>query len=254
MISPASPSPAAQPARFALAFAVLSAAVVLTALSSCAPEPSKSQLELLSRFENSGYEDQKLSSDRIEELKADILQYSSVVEQKVQAAGNLASALKLLGAEYSRLGMYRLAAQAYESALEILPTNPEILYQLGIVASQWAASAPDSSEKTGWTLRARQVLERGAELAPFDTRILYSLAVLLHFQFEENDKAYQLVERLERAGSRDSRTLFLKARLLAARGQIDQAASVYGEIVRISSDAREKEQALQNQRALLGSQ
>jgi len=214
---------------------------------------SEQQVEILTRFEPLDYEGQEVSSRRIEELRRDVERYSRIVEQRIQAAGNIVSAYTLLGAEYQRMGMHRLALAAFQGAIEVNPTNPQLLYQAGIAAGTWAASAPELGQAQEYFLLAQMYYQRVLDMDPFHRQTLYALAVLLHFHFESHGQAEALIDRFIGLNPQDTRGLFLKARLLALRGENAAAAGVYGDIVRISSDPRERNQALLNQREVLGS-
>jgi len=214
---------------------------------------SEQQVEILTSFEPLMFEDQQVSSRRIEELRQDVHRYSRIVEQRIHAAGNIVSAYTLLGAEYQRMGMHRLALAAFQGALEVNPSNPHLLYQAGVAAGIWAATAPDLVQAQEYFDLARRYYERVLDQEPFHRQTLYALGILLHFQFEEHQQAEDMVDRFLALSPEDSRGLFLKGRLLAQLGDIAGAAGVYGDILRITTDPRERNQALLNQQEVLGS-
>lgn len=214
-------------------------------------DDSQVQLDLLSRFEPSGYEGQPVDTERIDELKADIRKYGPIVEEKISAAGNLGSAYALLGAEYQRLGMFRLALAAYQAALEVRPASTQLLYDAGVSAGQWAATAPDEAEKSTHYDLARTYYDRVLGLDPFHKSSLYGLAILQSFQYDDQESAEDLVDRLIALGNPDTRTLFLKARILVLDGRYSEAAGLYGDIANRSTDQRERALAIQNQQELL---
>jgi len=231
----------------------LSLIILMIFISGCSPV-TNSQVQILSRFETGEYEDQEVSSERIEELRQDIARYTRVVEEKISAAGSIASAYKLLGTEYQRMGMHKLALAAFQGAIEVEPANPGLLYEAAVAAGNWAASAPTAEVGREYYDRSRSYYERILGIDPFHLPSLYGLSVLLSFQYDQNEEAEELIDRYLRARSADTRALFVKARLLAARGETGAAAGVYGDIVGLSQDLREKNQALLNQRALLDSE
>lgn len=221
-------------------------------LLSCEQEASQVQLDLLKRFETSASDTVELSSERIEELKDVIRTHGPEVEKKIMAAGKLSGAYTLLGAEYQRMGMHRLALEAYQAAIEISPANPRLLLDAAISAGQWAASAADPEVQQSHYELARFYYERLLTLEPFNKDGLYGLAVLLSFQFGEQDAAFSLLERLEAMSAMDSRALFLKARILVLQDRVSEAIAIYGDIASQASDPRERNQAALNQRELLG--
>jgi tetratricopeptide (TPR) repeat protein len=230
----------------------MSVLLIIGVITGC-NQVSEQQVEILTRFESLDYEGQEVSSSRIEELRRDVQRYSRMVEQRIQAAGNIVSAYTLLGAEYQRMGMHRLALAAFQGALEVNPTNPQLLYQAGVAAGTWAATAPDLAQAQEYFLLAQRYYLRVLELDPFHRQTLYAMAVLLHFHFEDHSQAEALIDRFLAISSQDTRGLFLKARLLAQRGENVASAAIYGDIARITSDPRERNQALLNQREVLGS-
>ena len=226
--------------------------LMLIVITGC-NQVSEQQVEILTRFESLDYEGQEVSSRRIEELRRDVQRYSRIVEQRIQAAGNIVSAYTLLGAEYQRMGMHRLALAAFQGALEVNPTNTQLLYQAGVAAGIWANTVPDLVQAQEYFLLAQRYYERVLEFDPFHRQTLYALAILLHFHFEDHSQAEALIDRFLAISPQDTRGLFLKARLLAQRGENIASAAIFGDIARITSDPRERNQALLNQREVLGS-
>lgn len=231
-----------------------SVVLVFLLLSAGCSRVSDERVQNLSEFDAGGYEGQQASADRIEELRADVATYSAVVDEKITAAGNLSSAYKLLGSEYQKHGMFLLALEAFQSALEIEPANTLLLYEAAVASGQWAASAPDSDTSDEYYELARRYYERAVGIDPFHQVSLYGLAVLLSFQFEEHAESESLIDRYLALRPDDTRAMFLKARLLALRGRTAEAAGLYGDIANRTTDEREKVPAIENQRELLRSE
>jgi tetratricopeptide (TPR) repeat protein len=205
----------------------------------------------LSQLEKSGYSEDEPSSERIQELESAIKRFKDILEEKIQAAGGLATAYKLLGIEYQRMGMHKLALEALENAIEIEPANEILLYMAGTNASAWAASAPSEELAAPLYNKSRRYFEQALSINPFYYEALFSAAVLLSFQYDENEAALELADRAIEARRDYTRAYFLKARILSSLGRLQEAADLYGQISQMKITTEQKKEALQNQRTIL---
>ncbi|WP_407926504.1 tetratricopeptide repeat protein [Aquipseudomonas ullengensis] len=112
--------------------------------------------------------------------------------------GNLAYMLALLLVER---GQAEEGAQFLQEAAELLPDNPRIRYNQGLLLLQLQRRD-----------EARSALESGLAQAPQDADLLYAM-VYLHGSAGEQDKAIEYVKRLEQAAPGDSRLAQLKQQL-----------------------------------------
>ena len=189
----------------------------------------------------------------IEELEADLKRFESIIREKVEAAEGAVTLYKLLAEQYSELGMYDLALEQYEELLRIEPNNHVVLNSAGIAAGQTALSRPTVEEKQQYLERAQRYYERSIEIDPTYRDPYFGLGVLHLFEFEDIDAAKSLLNKAFALFPDDTRMLFLLARIAVLEERINDALEIYDRIVEKSELESEKNSALANREALLGS-
>lgn len=197
------------------------------------------------------YAREKNSEDRIRELEGIIQGFMGILEERIQAAGGLATAYKLLGMEYQRLGMHKLALENLEKAIEVESANEILLYMAGTNAAAWADSAPSPEQAQPYYVKSDRYFTRAIEINPYYGEALFSAAVLKHFQLEEHEEALGLINRTIEIQPGNHRAFFVKARILASLGRLEEAADLYGEIAAMDIPNPQKDEARKNQRAIL---
>lgn len=225
--------------------ACLLAALVLTAVG-C--DNSKYDAAALAATEFGWEQEAAPDSERIRQLKQDIVANRAILEERINAAGNTGRLYRALGFEYRRLGLYYLALGAWERAMEIETANPAVYYQAGLMAAQSAKLLPDQYDRL--MDKAMAYHATAISLQPGLADAYYALAVILIFEKPDPARAATVVAQGLQANDQHVGLMFLAARLAAEEGRVDQARYWYGRIMDSKATAEEKKQAEMNQEAL----
>jgi tetratricopeptide (TPR) repeat protein len=217
---------------------------------SCEETDTTRFLENVLQFERRQYSGQEVSEREIEDLKKDIEEYLPIVEERTIAAGNLSLAYKLLAEEHRYLGMFQIALDYYELAIEIDTQNPILYSAAAVAAGQVAKSRPNDDEELEYLEISRRYYEQALAFEPQLWDALFGLAVLELFEFENLEAGKELVIRLQEINPDNTRVLFLAARVAILEDNLDTAMAIYGRIAEITTDENEKMEALSNQQAL----
>jgi len=206
-------------------------------------------------FESGLREDARgqLSSSRLEEAKAQVERYRSTINRLILETQWEADALRFLADEYFRRQMYAPALEAYQKALEILPTSFSLWYRLALTHAQLATLSLEPDERKQRSQMAAQAYNRALSLEPDHTASLYGLSILYVFELLEPEKALPLLDRHLRIESRNTRALFVRARARFETGNIEGAVKDYDAIIQYSTDPTEQENARRNRNTVLGS-
>lgn len=234
--------------RGTAALFVLAGAIVL---ASCSNRVSQS-VEDLKQMESTGYQGQQVSDKRIAELRQAVKKYRGIVEQKVNAAGQLADYYKLIGKAYLDNGNYGLALEAFDNAIQVQPENAVLFYYAGVsAANQAKADVNDKSNQQSLFEKAANYYKRSIELDPSYTQASYGLAVLDVFELSDPGAAVPLLENMLAIEKSDTDAMFVLARAYVIIGKTEQAAAMYERIANTTGNADVKAQALDNRKQLL---
>lgn len=226
----------------ALAPFLLVCAAALILMGGCR-RPGEGYLEPLTRMESGGTP----TSATIESLKRSIEANRAEVERKVKAAQDLGVQLKMLAIKYIDNGMYGLALQTLDSAIEIYPENPILFYYAGISAARLAkAEVADRGRMSLLYSRAEASYQRAISLDPVYVNALYGLAVLYAFELERPADAVALLERILAKEKKNFDALFILARVKYGTGRLDEAIGVYDRILALKPSAAQEKQAKTN--------
>ncbi len=201
--------------------------------------------------EGSGYTDEGPSDERIEELKAGIRRYRDVVEEKIEAAGQLGVYHKMLAVAYMDRQMYGLALDHLEKAIDLQPENPILFYYAGVSAGRMAKSTVDETEQNELYEDAEQYYLRSIELDPTRNDANYALGVLYVFEINEPIKAREYLEQTIEDEPKNARAQMVLARSYAMTGEAERAAELYDQAAEVAADRDTREAALRNRDALL---
>ena len=219
----------------------------------CERDDRSDTLDALLEMESTeGYRGAEVSDARIQELEEAIDRYQAIVEEKVDAANQLGVYYKMLGQEYLDQGVYRLALDAFDSALTIHPENAVLYYRAGLAAAQYAGSRVDPVEHEELIRRAQTYYERGLTIEPTNPDLLYALSVLNVFELEAPDEAIPLLEDLRDREPGNVSALFLLGRAYAEAGRVNQAVEAYEAAAESATSEDVRSRALQNAAELLG--
>jgi tetratricopeptide (TPR) repeat protein len=189
---------------------------------------------------------------RIEELKSQINEYRDIVEEKVQAAGELGVYYKMLGRAYMDRKMYGLALESFEEAIRIETDNPVAFYFAGAAAGHMAKAAGTEEEALAAYEKAERYYRRAVELDPDYYDALYGLAVLYAFELDRPEEALSLLERANEAKPARARAYMLKGRVLLELGRPEEAAAAYGIAAERAASKELRDAAIENRRRVLG--
>ncbi len=189
------------------------------------------------------------TSEKIEEIKQDILRNQDIINSRINAAGNVARLYTALGMEYKKFGMFQLAMGAFERAIETEQENAMLYYWAGLMAGQVSASLPD--KKAEFLAKAKVYHARALSLRPKYTEALYAMAIISYFEDGDPEAAQAFISRILSQEPKHTKAMFLAGRIAAGSQDRDKALYWYGEILRIGTDETEKKQAKENQEALL---
>ena len=218
------------------------------ALAGCNPA-RRAYLDRLSALEKG--QSGAASSQSIEELKKGIARYSAEVERQVKAAQNLGVYYKMLALKYLDAGMYGLALQNLDKAVEIYPENPQLAYYSAVASARMAkAEVTDSAAAAGDLLRAETLYRRAIFLDPGYVNALYGLAVLCAMELGRPADAEPLLQAILQKEKKNVEALFLLARIRYAAGRHEEAIEIYQRIADTTQAGRLKAQALANKNAI----
>lgn len=220
----------------------------------CEQDDRSESLDSLLEMESTeGYEGREVPDSRVAELRRAIDRYSSIVEEKVDAANQLGVYYKMLGQEYLDQGMYRLSLEAFDEAIRIHPENAVLFFKAGLSAAQYGRSRVDPVERSELIGRAESYYVRGLEIDPANPDLEYGLAVLYVFELDRAADAIPLLDDLLDREPGNVSALFLAGRAYAAVGRISDAVDAYERAAESAASDEVRSRALENASALLGS-
>ncbi|MFP4373628.1 MAG: tetratricopeptide repeat protein [Spirochaetaceae bacterium] len=196
--------------------------------------------------------DGPVGEERIAELERQIENYREIVDEKVQATGQLGVYYKMLARAYMNRQMYGPALEALEEAIAIETANPIVFYRAAVAAGQLGSAAGSEREARGHFETAERYYERAVELDPEYADALYGLAVLYSFEFDRPEAALELLERATAAEPGRARPFMLKGRVLLELGRPEAAAEAYGAAAETADSRDIRDAALENRRRILG--
>ncbi len=196
--------------------------------------------------------DGPVGEERIAELRRQIDNYREIVDEKVQATGQLGVYYKMLARAYMTRRMYGPALDALEDAIRIETVNPVVFYRAGVAAGQLGNAAGGESEARRHFETAERYYERAIELDPEYVDALYGLAVLYTFELDRPAEALDLLERATTVEPGRARPFMLKGRVLLELGRPEAAAEAYGNAAETAESENIRDAALENRRRILG--
>ena len=195
-----------------------------------------------------------LSTDELKarerELKNAISSYRKILEQKIEAARDLASYHKILGKFYLDNRMYMLAAEQFDEAIKIDSENPVLFYYGALCYSRYSKSLMNQSEQYSNILIAEKYYLKTIELDSRFNKALYAVSVLYVFELDQPDKAVEYLEMLLDTQKSNFDAMFLLANAYIRLGITDQAIDIYNNIIKTSKNSVYKKQAEDNKKKL----
>ncbi len=234
----------------ALFFATVLFATLAVSLFSCKAEDPL--LEPLVELENADIPGGEAGDQRIAELEKEIERYSEMVEEQVHANGQLMVYYRMLGIRYLERKLYGPAMEALQSAMEISPANPILHAYYAAAAAQSAKADYSGARRNQLLATAEAAYMRALEIDPNYADALYGLSVLLVFELGRPADALGYLNRLVTVRTRDMNAYFLRARVYASLGRVQDAAADYDTIIEESRDPLQQQKAQELHSQLLG--
>lgn len=204
--------------------------------------------DLYSRLESTEYG--AVSEEREAELKNDIRELKDVLEEKVESARALGSSYKLLGKLYLENEMYLLSLEQFKEAIKIYPENPILFYYAGLCSARYSKSSVDETAAYDYLLDAVKYYKKAVEIDKTYTRALIALSVLYLYELDNPAEAAVLLVSVTEYELTNYEAQFLLANAYIQLGRIDDAVSVYENIIKNSKSKTFKEQAEENKKKL----
>ncbi len=231
---------------------VLRGAIIFLILLTGCNRGEKELLDDLLAVEEGAYRDSKISERTTDELLTAIKFMKSDLERTVETGVRLVVYYKLVAQKFMEQGLYGLASDFYTKALEIDPTNKVVAYRLGVCTAHVAKAAPDSEIKMAGFEKALAYHLLALELDPNFGDALYAICVLYIFELDAIGDAEVYLERLINVEPGNMGGMFLLARVYAHFGRIEEAVSLYDQIIRKSGNDEQVAQAKKNRAVLSG--
>ena len=226
--------------------------VVAAALLSGCDRGDRGFLRELTRIEGaSSYGGEEPSQERIEELKQEISKYRSIVEEKVEAAGQLGTYHKMLGLAYMDEQMFGPALEQLERAISIQSENAVLFYHAGVCSAQIAKATVDEQKQQQLFEDAENYYIRSIELDPERNDANYALGVLYVFELDKPAEARPHLQQMVEDEPKNDRVYMVLARSLAATGNVDRAVELYDQAAELTSNEELRRAALRNREALM---
>ena len=187
---------------------------------------------------------------REKELKEGIRENKNILEQKIEAARNLAQYHRMLGKLYLDNRMYLLAAQEFDEAIKIDTENPVIYYYAGLCYARYAKSLTNEALQFTNLLLAEKYYLKAIDFNSNFGRALYAVSVLYVFELDQPDRAAFYLEHLLTTQKSDVDAMFLLANAYIRLDLQDKAVVMYDNIIKTSVTTEYKKQAEENKRQL----
>lgn len=218
--------------------------VFLLAVFSGCKDEDEEILEKLRPFERMTYEEEQVSEERIDELEEGIEKYEQIVERKVEASAQIGEYYKMLAVAYIDRAMYGKALENLEEAIDYYPENSLIFYLAGMCSARMAKAAVNRpAEQEELFEEAENYYLRAISLDNDFVEALYGLSVLYVFELDRVMDAEPYLERILEKESRNTKAMFLLARVYVYSGRIEDAVELYEEIIDKAQSRQEKERA-----------
>lgn len=209
-------------------------------------------LERMSRMEENNIEQKSIENDEWNvQMKKDIIHFSKILDEKVEAGEKLGTYYKLIGLKYIDYGMYHLALDAFEEALAIYPENPNVLYNAGMAAARLSKTAGSEADSKAFLDKAVRYYKASLSINNRFSSPMYGLAILYVYELNQPEMAIPLMELYNTIQKSSMSGRFLLASAYFASGRESNAVDVYNYIIEKSEDDREVESARNNRNNIL---
>ena len=135
-----------------------------------------------------------LSHKEVEDIEQALDQFNEVIVYTLKALDGKSSALRALGHKLIQAKMYLEAAECFEKARKIEPTNANIYYYLGLCYANYARITQNPREKKKYLHLAEETYLSGREANPSNASIFYALGILYGFLKADPKKGIQYLD------------------------------------------------------------
>ena len=193
----------------------------------------------------------------IEEIKDGIEKFEEESRVLVEKNAKIGIWYKILGTRYLDKKMYGKALEAFQSALEIYPDNPNLYYYVGICAGYMSHASLDfegrgaTERKLNYLKLSESALKQAVRIDERYSKALYSLGVLYAFDMDDGPEAVKYLERYVGIEQRDTDGMMILARAYYMSYEFDKAAEMYDKIISITKSAQRKAEAEANNKVVL---
>jgi tetratricopeptide (TPR) repeat protein len=232
-------------------FGLWSAAILVLLMAAGCRRQGEGYIDQMLALESSGFKGQTPQLSTVEDLKKAIEENRAEVEKKAIAAKNLGVYRKMLALKYMDAGMYGLALETLEQAIDIFPENAQLFYYSAICSARVAkAEVRDPKKATDLFLEAETLYKRALFLDPVNTDAMYGLAVLYAVELGMPEEAEPIIRNILKRESKNMDALFLLARVLYQRARPEEAMVVYDDILALNPPEKIKSQAQSNRKQI----
>jgi len=226
--------------------------IVMTLSANSCKKVDVDLLERMKQMEQNGPDQREIENDEWnKELRADILRFSKVLDEKVDAGEKLGTYYKLIGLKYLDYSMFHLALEAFEKALEIYPENPNVLYNAGLASARLSKTAGSEMDSKMFIDRAVRYYKASLSVNNRFSSPMYGLAILYVYELNQPELAIPLLEVYNTIQKSSMSGRFLLASAHFASGNEGEAVDVYNQIIEKSDNDIEVESARSNRNNIL---
>ena len=225
----------------------IAASLILMMAAACSNRQGEGYIDQLLALESTGFKGQAPKLSTVEDLKKAIEENRAEVEKKVTAAKNLGVYYKMIALKYIDAGMYGLALESLDKAIDIFPENAQLFYYSAISSARLAkAEVAKPKEAAELFMQSEAFYKRALFLDPAYVDAMYGLAVLYAAELGLPEEAEPLVRNILAREKKNVDVMFLLARILYQRARPEEAIAVYDDILALNQPDKIKSQAQAN--------
>ncbi len=147
--------------------------------------------------------------------------------------------------------MYFKAYEHFNNAIDFFPESEMLHYYRGIAASQYALSQDRDNIKRDFLDRAKRSHEYSLVLNPGFNKGLYALSILYIYDFDMQEEAKELLDRLLAISSRQFDAMLLRALLYEKDGDLNASLDLYDRVLSLSKNDKHIVRAETNRELIL---
>ncbi len=162
----------------------------------------------------------------IEELKKEISEYETQIDEKIKAGNKLGITYQKLGEKYLERKAWDLAIDSFEKAIGNGQHNPITFYSLGLSHANKSKDIPDKKS----IKKAEYYYKKALKLEPDYPNARYGLAILLFYVKGEKNDGLKMMQNLVYRNKNYYNARFGLARFHYELGNLHKSLSVYEDL------------------------